>query len=88
MKTANKISATLFTLTVVVLGSLAYKPMAHSSVINQASDLQAVTVTAHRMNAVQKTEFDREQNSVQTVVVSAKVMTAAQKAAYDRANGI
>ena len=88
MKTAKQISATvLLTLTVALLASLAYKPAAHSSIINPGADMQAVTIIAMRMTDQQKAAFDQDELQMQRVVVTGKAMTAEQKLAFDRANG-
>ena len=87
MKTTKQIIATVvLTLTVALLASLAYKPAAHSSIINSAADMQAVTITAMRMTDEQKAAFDLEEANMQSVVVIGKAMTAEQKRAFDRAN--
>jgi hypothetical protein len=86
MKTAKQILTTsLFTMTIVLLASLAYKPAAHSSVINPGADLQAITISAQRMTVEQKAAYDRGQETIMTLTITGKAMTAAQKAAYDNA---
>lgn len=84
-KAKQLLATTLFTVVVVILASLAYKPAAHSSVINPGADLQVITITAHRMTAEQKAAYDQEQASMPVLTVTAKAMSAAEKAAFDRA---
>lgn len=82
--TPQTLATLLFTATVVILASLAYKPAAHSSVINPGADMQIVTVTAQRMTDSQKAAYDKEQEAMATLTVTGKAMTAAQKAEFDR----
>ena len=86
MKTTKQTVVTaLFTTAVVILASLAYKPAAHSSVINPGADLQTITITAQRLSAEQKMAFDREEEAMPSMTITAKAMTPAQKAEFDRA---
>jgi hypothetical protein len=89
MKTAKQMTLTvLATLVIVVLASLLYKPNAHSSTINFDNNIEKITITAQRMSAEQKSQYDAEQAAMPSMVITGKAMTPAQKAAYDRAAGL